>query len=405
MSGRGTTKTQRISLATRAGTIFPVGRIRRYLKTCTFQQRIAIGAPIYQAAVMEYLSAEILELAGNAARDNKRSRITPRHILLAVANDEELNKLLKNVTIPQGGVMPHILPELLKKKESKTTPGRKTAVKFTQPAKKIIHKPKALQQGNRPGPAPVKKMGEKVVAAATKPKPAPVAVKKAPPKPVAAVVKKPAVSVSPVKAASGPVKPKPAPAPVKPVSKEISTLSEKTLFLGQKLTVVQGDITVVACDAVVNPTDGTFKMTGEIGSALIKVGGDELQKSIDELHKSHGDLAYAGAMLGDAPSLKAKHVIHVHSPVWGKEESEKDLETVIKNALTLADEKNVESIAFPSVGSILNEFPKQVAAQTILKSISNYFVTVMSSPIKQIYFVLYDMESIGVYTTELARLD
>jgi len=398
MTGRGQTKTQRISLATRAGTIFPVGRIRRYLKTCTFQQRIAIGAPIYQAAVMEYLSAEILELAGNAARDNKRSRITPRHILLAVANDEELNKLLKNVTIPQGGVMPHILPELLKKKDSKSTPGRKTAVKFTQPAKKVIHKPKALQQ--RPGPAPVKKVGERAVGK----KPAPVAVKKVPPKAVAAVVKKPAVATSTPKVAPGPAKPKPAPAPAKP-AKEVSTLSEKTLFLGQKLTVVQGDITVVTCDAVVNPTDGTFKMTGEIGGALLKAGGDDLQKSIDELHKSHGDLAYAGAMLGDAPNLKAKHVIHVHSPEWGKEESEKDLETVIKNALTLADEKNVESIAFPSVGSILNQFPKQIAAQTILKSISNYFVTVMSSPIKQIYFVLYDMESIGVYTTELARLD
>lgn len=246
----------------------------------------------------------------------------------------------------------------------------------------------------------MKKLGEKAPAK----KPAPVAVKKALPKPVAAVSKKPAVSVSPAKAAPGPAKPKPAPSPAKP-TKEVSTLSEKTLFLGQKLTVVQGDITVVTCDAVVNPTDGTFKMNGEIGSALLKAGGDDLQKSIDELHKSHGDLAYAGAMLGDAPNLKAKHVIHVHSPEWGKEESEKDLETVIKNALTLADEKNVESIAFPSVGSILNQFPKQIAAQTILKSISNYFVTVMSSPIKQIYFVLYDMESIGVYTTELARLD
>lgn len=37
--------------------------------------------------------AEILELAGNAARDNKKGRVTPRHILLAIANDEELNQV------------------------------------------------------------------------------------------------------------------------------------------------------------------------------------------------------------------------------------------------------------------------------------------------------------------------
>ena len=81
--------------------------------------RIGAGAPVYMAAVLEYLCAEILELAGNAARDNKKSRIIPRHIQLAVRNDEELNKLMGGVTIASGGVLPNIHAVLLPKKKGK----------------------------------------------------------------------------------------------------------------------------------------------------------------------------------------------------------------------------------------------------------------------------------------------
>ena len=81
--------------------------------------RIGAGAPVYMAAVLEYLCAEILELAGNAARDNKKSRIIPRHIQLAVRNDEELNKLMGGVTIAAGGVLPNIHAVLLPKKKGK----------------------------------------------------------------------------------------------------------------------------------------------------------------------------------------------------------------------------------------------------------------------------------------------
>lgn len=104
-----------------AGLQFPVGRVCRLLKRGHYADRISPGSAVYMAAVLEYLTAEILELAGNAARENKKARILPRHIQLAVRNDDELSKLFSCVTIAQGGVMPNILPQLLPKKTSKST--------------------------------------------------------------------------------------------------------------------------------------------------------------------------------------------------------------------------------------------------------------------------------------------
>ncbi|KAG7448637.1 histone H2A [Guyanagaster necrorhizus] len=110
------------SRSAKAGLQFPVGRVHRLLKKGNYAQRVGAGAPVYLAAVLEYLAAEILELAGNAARDNKKQRIVPRHLQLAIRNDEELNKLLGDVVISQGGVVPHIESQLLPTKSGK---GRK----------------------------------------------------------------------------------------------------------------------------------------------------------------------------------------------------------------------------------------------------------------------------------------
>ena len=115
--GRGEKKSTTSSA--KAGLQFPVGRIGRYLPPGKYATRMGAGAPVYLAAVLKYLCAKILELAGNADRNNKESRIVPRHITLAVKKDEELNKLLSGVTVASGGVLPNIHAVLLPKKSSK----------------------------------------------------------------------------------------------------------------------------------------------------------------------------------------------------------------------------------------------------------------------------------------------
>ena len=111
----GTKKTK----SSKAGLTFPVARLGTALKKGRYAKRIGVGAPVYMAAVLEYLTAELLELSGNAAKDNKKSRINPRHIQLAIKNDDELNKFIGTATISAGGVLPNIHTVLLNKKAVK----------------------------------------------------------------------------------------------------------------------------------------------------------------------------------------------------------------------------------------------------------------------------------------------
>lgn len=115
----GSGKKVPISRSVRAGLQFPVGRVHRYLKSrIGVGQRVGATAAVYAAAILEYLAAEVLELAGNAARDLKVKRINPRHLQLAIRGDEELDTLIR-ATISGGGVIPHINKALLGKTKGK----------------------------------------------------------------------------------------------------------------------------------------------------------------------------------------------------------------------------------------------------------------------------------------------
>jgi len=91
--------------------------MRTYI--CLYVYRYASGA-VYMAAVLEYLTAELLELSVKAATQSskKPGRLSPRTVTLAVRHDDDLGSLLKNVTVSRGGVLPSLTKAVGKKKKS-----------------------------------------------------------------------------------------------------------------------------------------------------------------------------------------------------------------------------------------------------------------------------------------------
>lgn len=142
------------SKSKRSGLAFPVGRIQRYLRKRRVASRVGVDSAVYLAAVMEYLTAEVLELSGNTSKDLKRKRITPRHMLLAVRNDEELDNLVgKSTVLTEGGKFPFIHSKLQPKKDEKGGSKKK---------RKSTKKPKGKPKGEKTAKEKKISTGEKV---------------------------------------------------------------------------------------------------------------------------------------------------------------------------------------------------------------------------------------------------
>ena len=122
------------STSDRAGLTISVARARRIIRHQSLGGRLGSGAPVYLAAVLEYIAAEILEISGNVSKDAKKVRINKRHVLLAIRRDEALSLLFKDALFA-GGVMPFV-HQAFKKADAADTAAEKTSKKAAKTATK-----------------------------------------------------------------------------------------------------------------------------------------------------------------------------------------------------------------------------------------------------------------------------
>ncbi|XP_044768316.1 histone H2A-Bbd type 1-like [Neomonachus schauinslandi] len=95
-----------LSRSMRAELQFPVSRVDRLLREGRYAQRLSSSTPVFLTGILEYLTANILELAGQEARNNHKMRITPEHVQRALGNNQYLSRLFENNTYSRVEAVP-----------------------------------------------------------------------------------------------------------------------------------------------------------------------------------------------------------------------------------------------------------------------------------------------------------
>ena len=97
--------TQNLTTSQKSGLLFNVTRVRRQLKARKICDRCTKTGCIFLTSVLQYVCAELLELAGNKAIEEKLKRILPRHLYKTLKEDKELDGLYENAIIPESEFM------------------------------------------------------------------------------------------------------------------------------------------------------------------------------------------------------------------------------------------------------------------------------------------------------------
>ncbi|WP_109436657.1 O-acetyl-ADP-ribose deacetylase [Aquimarina sp. AU119] len=169
-----------------------------------------------------------------------------------------------------------------------------------------------------------------------------------------------------------------------------------------KLKVIQTDITTINVDAIVNAANTSLLGGSGVDGAIHRKGGLQILEECKRVIAKQGKCKVGEAVITTAGNLPAHYVIHTVGPVWnqGGKEKQKLLANCYINAMQLALNNGVTTIAFPNISTGIYRFPKEIAAEIAINAIQQF---VTQETIKEVYFVCFDIENFELYTNQLVK--
>lgn len=160
-----------------------------------------------------------------------------------------------------------------------------------------------------------------------------------------------------------------------------------------RIKIVKGDITKIEVEAIVNAANKALLGGGGVDGAIHRAAGTELLEKCKEL----GGCETGEAKITKGYNLPAKYVIHTVGPVWqgGDGGEEEELVNCYRSSLKLAVEKNIKSIAFPSISTGAYGFPIEKAAPIALREVKKFLEK--NDTIKEVIFVLFSVKDFQIY--------